>query len=211
MASGAHAPGADDLGYPEDQQGSRPSTAHTAPPGSSSGKPEAKAQSQTSAREPRRQRRRLDELGEHDGAQRSPSTASSHSPMRRAAADESMEETEESGEGEDEIAVAIGQLSINEDEQVRFHGKASGLHMLGVKERQDGRNEGGIWRFPKARVWPPLPPAVRNSQRRAADEFAPRLPDVPTQELLLDLYFTYVHPALPIVHKRTFLEDFRSG
>ncbi|EIW53654.1 uncharacterized protein TRAVEDRAFT_174477 [Trametes versicolor FP-101664 SS1] len=211
VASGAHAPGADDLGYPEDQQGSRPSTAHTAPPGSSSGKPEPKTQSQTSAGEPRRQRRRLDELGEHDGAQRSPSTASSHSPMRRAAADESVEETEESGEGEDEIAVAIGQLSINEDEQVRFHGKASGLHMLGVKERQDGRNEGGIWRFPKARVWPPLPPAVRNSQRRAADEFAPRLPDVPTQELLLDLYFTYVHPALPIVHKRTFLDDFRNG
>lgn len=152
----------------------------------------------------------MDELGEHDGAQRSPSTASSRSPLRRGAAEaESVADTEESGE--DEIAVAIGQLSINEDEQVRFHGKASGLHMLGGKERQDGRNEGGIWRFPKARVWPPLPSAVRNSPRRIADEFAPRLPDVPTQELLLELYFTYVHPALPIVHKRTFLDDFRNG
>ena len=54
-----------------------------------------------------------------------------------------MEESTESGE--DEIAVAVGQLSINEDEQVRYHGKMSGLHLLGVKERRDGRGEGGLW------------------------------------------------------------------
>lgn len=46
---------------------------------------------------------------------------------------------------EEEFAGAVGQLSLNEDEQVRYHGKASGLHLLGVKERVDGRNEGGIW------------------------------------------------------------------
>ena len=34
---------------------------------------------------------------------------------------------------------------MNEDEQVRYHGKASGLHLLGAGEREDGRNEGGIW------------------------------------------------------------------
>lgn len=49
------------------------------------------------------------------------------------------------GEGEDELAIAVGQLSINEDEQVRYHGKASGLHLLGATERDDGRSEGGIW------------------------------------------------------------------
>ena len=54
-----------------------------------------------------------------------------------------MEETGESGE--DEMAVAVGQLSLNEDEQVRFHGKVSGLHLLGVKERKDGRKEGDLW------------------------------------------------------------------
>ena len=64
--------------------------------------------------------------------------------MRRGVAEEeSVEETEESGE--DEMAVAVGQLSLNEDEQVRFHGKASGLHLLGASERVDGRSEGGIW------------------------------------------------------------------
>lgn len=50
-----------------------------------------------------------------------------------------------SSENEEELAGAVGQLSLNEDEQVRYHGKASGLHLLGVKERVDGRNEGGIW------------------------------------------------------------------
>lgn len=40
---------------------------------------------------------------------------------------------------------AVGQLSLNEDEQVRYHGKASGLHLLGGKERDDSRNEDGIW------------------------------------------------------------------
>lgn len=49
------------------------------------------------------------------------------------------------GEREEGLEEAVGQLSLNEDEQVRFHGKASGLHLLGVKERIDGRNEGGIW------------------------------------------------------------------
>lgn len=46
---------------------------------------------------------------------------------------------------EDELTGAVGQLSLNEDEQVRYHGKASGLHLLGNKERFDRRNEGGIW------------------------------------------------------------------
>jgi hypothetical protein len=34
---------------------------------------------------------------------------------------------------------------LNEEREVRFHGQASGLHLLDVKDRVDGRNEGGIW------------------------------------------------------------------
>lgn len=45
----------------------------------------------------------------------------------------------------DDIMDAVGQLSLNEDEQVRYHGKASGLHLLDGKDRIDRRNEGGIW------------------------------------------------------------------
>jgi hypothetical protein len=50
-----------------------------------------------------------------------------------------------STDSEEDLAGATGQLSLNEEEQVRFHGKASGLHLLGVKDRIDSRNEGGIW------------------------------------------------------------------
>lgn len=50
-----------------------------------------------------------------------------------------------SGSDEEDFAGAVGQLSLNEDDQVRYHGKASGLHLLGVKDRLDRRNEGGIW------------------------------------------------------------------
>lgn len=57
-------------------------------------------------------------------------------------------------DGETELTGAIGQLSLNEDEQVRYHGKASGLHLLGGKERVDRRNEGGIWSvFFSAYTW----------------------------------------------------------
>jgi hypothetical protein len=46
---------------------------------------------------------------------------------------------------EDKLVSEVGQLSLNEERVVRFHGQASGLHLLDVKERVDGRNEGGIW------------------------------------------------------------------
>jgi len=48
-------------------------------------------------------------------------------------------------EDEDDVADAVGQLSLNEDEQVRYHGKASGLYLLGYNAKEEARNEGGIW------------------------------------------------------------------
>ncbi|TFK71119.1 hypothetical protein BDN72DRAFT_479127 [Pluteus cervinus] len=110
---------------------------------------------------------------------------------------------------EDELTGAVGQLSLNEDEQVRYHGKASGLHLLGNKERLDARNEGGIWRFPKARVWPPLPSGSRTMNGEG--EYPSQLPDRSTQEHLLDLYFTHVHPSFPVVQKRALLDTFVSS
>lgn len=63
-------------------------------------------------------------------------------------------------------------------------------------------------RFPKAGVWPPLRWAVPPQIEEDSDF---HLPDMPMQEHLLELYFTYVHPSLPIVHKQSFLEIFRNG
>ena len=64
------------------------------------------------------------------------------SPLRNW--DPSLDDSMTSG-SEDELTGAVGQLSLNEDEQVRYHGKASGLYLLDNKERVDSRNEGGIW------------------------------------------------------------------
>lgn len=54
-------------------------------------------------------------------------------------------ESVSTGTSDDDITEAVGQLSLNEDEEVRYHGKVSGLHLLDAKDRIDGRNEGGIW------------------------------------------------------------------
>jgi hypothetical protein len=70
----------------------------------------------------------------------------------------------------------------------------------------------GCRRFPPARVWPPLPTDKRyNALITGAegDEHLSKLPDPETQDHLLDLYFTYVHPSLPVVHKKAFLDIFR--
>ncbi|KAI0249787.1 fungal-specific transcription factor domain-containing protein [Lactifluus subvellereus] len=124
---------------------------------------------------------------------------------------DAMDEHEKNRNAEEDALVSeVGQLSLNEEREVRFHGQASGLHLLDLKERVDGRNEGGIWHFPKARVWPPLPGSERNSQQRSEEESA-TLPDTATQEELLEIYFAYVHPALPILHKQSFLKELRSG
>lgn len=63
--------------------------------------------------------------------------------------------------------------------------------------------------FPKARVWPPLPQSEYNPHLRNEESIS--LPDSATQEKLLKIYFTYVHPALPLLHKQRFLEEIRCG
>lgn len=40
---------------------------------------------------------------------------------------------------------AMGQLSLDDNAEVRYHGKASGLHLLGPALRNDTRQEGGVW------------------------------------------------------------------
>ena len=37
------------------------------------------------------------------------------------------------------------------------------------------------------------------------------LPSQEIQEHLLELYFTYVHTQLPILHKKTFMDLYRNG
>ncbi|KAJ7768678.1 fungal-specific transcription factor domain-containing protein [Mycena maculata] len=145
----------------------------------------------------------------------------------------------EGGEDGQALAGAVGQLSLNEDRQVRYHGKASGLHLLarragsgqgqegqsdeeargrarrragrGAQEGEDeevGKNVGGIWRFPKARVWPATPAADAEREEDEGEVDADGLPPRAAQEALLARYFLHVHPSFPVLHKRAVLEGF---
>ncbi|KLO15521.1 hypothetical protein SCHPADRAFT_259949 [Schizopora paradoxa] len=146
---------------------------------------------------------------------KSGASARAPSPMTTVSGSSEPEEDNEEG-----ITDAVGQLSLNEEEQVRFHGKASGLHLLAQNPRADGRNRGGIWHFPKARLWPPAAPTALSSDSqafelaRAAEAEAveraaiAHLPSKEMQKQLIELYFMHVHPYLPVLHKEDFLEDF---
>lgn len=59
--------------------------------------------------------------------------------------DDSLAYPYSSESGEEDLTGALGQLSLNEEEEVRYHGKVSGLYLLHSEDRLDGRNEGGIW------------------------------------------------------------------
>lgn len=96
----------------------------------------------------RRQRRRIDTV---DPASNRASLSGSEYQDHADQAQSSRRRRSFSSTGslpsEDEsfFADAMGELSLNEDKQVKYFGRASGLYILGDKERLDMRNEGGIW------------------------------------------------------------------
>ncbi|KAJ6481874.1 fungal-specific transcription factor domain-containing protein [Mycena sanguinolenta] len=102
--------------------------------------------------------------------------------------------------GAEGLAGAVGQLSLNEDKQVRYHGKISGLHLLARR------------RFPKARVWPVAPAVTADDDYAGVGEVDPDgLPPRSAQEALLARYFTHVHPSFPVVHKRAVQDAWARG
>lgn len=66
-----------------------------------------------------------------------------------------------------------------------------------------------------SRVWPGvLPPAscmaMSWQEEEAVGAVKVDLPEVTEQERLLHLYFTYVHPVFPVVHKAHFWSEFNA-
>ncbi|KAF8470363.1 fungal-specific transcription factor domain-containing protein [Gautieria morchelliformis] len=174
----------------------------------------ASIESSTPAGESPRQRRRLDSSGSQSRPHPStniPADADSHShlhhPNRATPSVSPASATSSSDEDDEELASAVGQLSLNEDSQVRYHGQVSGLHILGQSDRLDQRNEGGIWRFPKAGVWPRAVSRHNKWKWEAQDREC--LPNIEEQRELLGLYFAYVHPVLPMMQQKQFWYDFR--
>ncbi|KAJ7597406.1 fungal-specific transcription factor domain-containing protein [Mycena floridula] len=116
--------------------------------------------------------------------------------------------TMESEEDHD-LPEALGSLSLDENQEIRFHGQASGLHLISNNDRTDNRHEGGIWSLPMARVWPPSKEhhAIHSFHE---EDFEVQLPPIHVQDKLIDLYFTYIHPAFPVIHKCRFLADYQA-
>ncbi|KAH7910437.1 fungal-specific transcription factor domain-containing protein [Hygrophoropsis aurantiaca] len=114
------------------------------------------------------------------------------------------EDTDDSGGP----SAAFGQLSLDENQEVRYHGKASGLHLLGRSDRFDSRHEGGIWRLPMARFWPPAKTYLPHLLPEESS--AIELPSIEVQDHLIDLYFEHVHVIFPVIHKTRFLREYNS-
>ncbi|THV07451.1 hypothetical protein K435DRAFT_741751 [Dendrothele bispora CBS 962.96] len=102
----------------------------------------------------------------------------------------------------------MGELSLTENQEIRYHGKTSGLHLLSKSNRTDDRKEGGIWKLPMARVWPPS--KARVAKVIQEDDILVDMPPIHVQDHLVDLYFTYIHPVFPVIHRSRFLSEYAS-
>ncbi|KAK4704481.1 hypothetical protein P7C70_g1729, partial [Phenoliferia sp. Uapishka_3] len=102
-------------------------------------------------------------------------------------------EPEDGGQGMTELADVVGQLSLNENAEVRYHGRSSGLYLIS----KSARYKDFFWQL-----------KTENEILKLTDSEDP-LPDRQTQQHLLDLYWTYVHPHFPILYKISFMRQYR--
>ncbi|KAH8099263.1 fungal-specific transcription factor domain-containing protein [Cristinia sonorae] len=96
---------------------------------------------------------------------------------------------------------ALGHLSVNENQDIRYHDESAGLHLLANSARIDDSQtkENGIWKFRS-------PKEGATSPGTRAEVYASiALPPPDVQDHLMSLYFTYVHPFFPVIHKSSFL------
>ncbi|GAA5982372.1 hypothetical protein JCM11641_006960 [Rhodosporidiobolus odoratus] len=118
------------------------------------------------------------------------------------------------GEGEEgkremtELADVVGQLSLNENAEVRYHGRSSSLYLI----TRSTRFRDFFWQFPSAGVWPPADFRVIKTEREILS-LAPNddpLPSMTVQSQLLTAYWTYIHPHYPVLEKITFMRAYRN-
>ncbi|KAF7793390.1 hypothetical protein EIP86_004502 [Pleurotus ostreatoroseus] len=116
-----------------------------------------------------------------------------------------MYDQREYDEEYDDTVGALGHLSVDENREIRYHGRSAGLHLLAKSDRTDDsqQKENGIWKFHMPRV----DPACECLSFEQVNERV-KLPDERTQDELVHLYFTYVHPFFPVVHKTSFLQAY---
>ncbi|KAF8445677.1 fungal-specific transcription factor domain-containing protein [Boletus edulis BED1] len=152
--------------------------------------------SRISTEAPLPQRRRLDES--------SPGADTSHPNWNEMYIMEASSDSAETDEPQ--CATAFGQLSLDENQEVRYHGKTSGLHLLIRNDRVDSRLDGGVWRLPMARFWPSAKADMSALPPEA--DIPVTFPPFEMQDRLLGLYFSYAHPIFPVIHKARFLREY---
>lgn len=60
-----------------------------------------------------------------------------------------------------------------------------------------------------ARIWPPSKDEAYIRSPTEHD-FNVKLPPVHIQDRLVELYFTYIHPSFPVIHKTRFFADYNA-
>ncbi|BGP14207.1 hypothetical protein JCM10213_005900 [Rhodosporidiobolus nylandii] len=108
-----------------------------------------------------------------------------------------------------ELADVVGQLSLNENAEVRYHGRSSSLYLI----TRSARFRDFFWQFPSTGIWPPSDDRILKTEReilRLSPSEDP-LPPMEVQSQLLQAYWTYVHPHFPLLYKITFLRQYRHG
>ncbi|KAI8069027.1 fungal-specific transcription factor domain-containing protein [Gilbertella persicaria] len=90
----------------------------------------------------------------------------------------------------------IGNLSIDENGQLRYYGRSSGFYMLKINKNFQNR----AFQFNSKEHAEDSPPSLSV----AVDPF--EVPPSDLRDHLLDLYFSTFYPFLPILHKQSFME-----
>ncbi|GAA5887204.1 hypothetical protein JCM6882_002448 [Rhodosporidiobolus microsporus] len=138
-------------------------------------------------------------------------TGSAQYNLNNDGSDGNAAETEEERKKRDEplteLADVVGQLSLNENAEVRYHGRSSGLYLIAKSQRF--RNF--FWQFPSAGVWPPSDVRILKTEREILQlaDAEDALPDMQTQSHLLSAYWTYIHPHFPLIEKITHMRQYR--
>ncbi|OBZ79157.1 Nitrogen assimilation transcription factor nirA [Grifola frondosa] len=101
---------------------------------------------------------------------------------------------------------SFGHLSLDENQEIRYHGSASGLPLLARSDRKDDiQKSNGIWNFDVANVNAEFEHVDPSNEEGNQDI---QLPHPQVQIHLLELYFTYIHPMYPVIHKQDFLANY---
>ncbi|KAH9813684.1 fungal-specific transcription factor domain-containing protein [Melampsora americana] len=155
------------------------------------------------AGQPRRLRRRLDSNADTNPSKHSLGIIRAEDNRLGSSADSSRAPL---GLSLKDLADVAGQISADENADLRYHGKSSGLHLLSKSQRY----KDFFWYFPQPGLWPVASNRTPKTELDILNLIDP-LEALPSREMmnhLLDLYWSFVHPIIPVLHKSEFMSQF---